>query len=429
MIPILIVLTILQFIPENYFQKKDFRWQVDNSQNRRMANRYSYSLSNVHSLKDIIIFGAYKYFEKKFEDFYTFYNNGIRTINNQRFISNIFTNTLDILVKICGYVVVFVSFITHQIAIGTVYFRIQSLNTFINNISNLLHEMSRTNDHIIKMTDVVNFLNLKPAFEDGTKTLVKLKEAPEIEFKGVTFAYPNSDKNIINNFNLKIKKGEKIAIVGENGAGKSTLVKLISKIYVPQTGSILVNGIPLVNIKTSEWHKNLGVLFQDFAFFSHMTAKENIFIGDTSHPEVIENEVIEASKKADSHEFIMEYAKQYDQILDESFEGGVRPSGGQRQKIAIARFFYRNSPFVIFDEPTSSISALSEDKIFRQIYKFFKNKTVITISHKFSTVRSADRIIVLDKGQIIEEGTHETLLEKNGVYANSFKVQAKGYST
>ena len=227
-------------------------------------------------------------------------------------------------------------------------------------------------------------------------------------------------------FSLSIKSGEKVAIVGENGAGKSTLVKLLARIYDPQEGEILINGKDLKEIKIDDWYKNLGVLFQDFNFYGELDAKENVYIGKSMKPMDMQK-VKEAAESADADAFIEKYPEKYDTVMSERFKGGIQPSKGQKQKIAIARFFYRDAPVAIFDEPTSAIDAESEYKIFNKIYKFFDNKTVIIISHRFSTVRNADRILVLDQGKIVEQGSHKELLEMNGKYAQAFRKQAEGY--
>lgn len=266
----------------------------------------------------------------------------------------------------------------------------------------------------------------KPAFEDGAVEFPKLAKGPEIEVKNMSFKYPNTDKMIFNNLSLKIKSGEKVAIVGHNGAGKTTLVKLLCRIYKPTSGEIVVNGRNLTDLKIDSWYQNMGVLFQEFNTYPQLTVRENITIGNPNEP-MDEVALHLAAQSADASSFIDEFPAKYDQILSEKFKGGIRPSTGQWQKLAIARFFYRNAPLVIFDEPTASIDAVSEYNIFNKIYDFFKEKTVIIISHRFSTVRNADRIIVLDHGEIIEEGTHDFLMSNNGYYAKAFNLQAKGY--
>ncbi len=302
-----------------------------------------------------------------------------------------------------------------------------TINTFYDGIEAFSAEIVAFRDFVMKAKEVYLFFNLEPIIGDGDIKLPRLDEPPVIELKNISFHYPNADRNIFDKFSLKIKKGEKIAIVGENGAGKTTLIKLISRIYDPQKGEILINGIDLKNIKINDWYKNIGVLFQDYNFYGELTAKENIYIGKSIKP-IDEEKILEAAKNADAHDFIMEYENGYDTIMSERFDGGIRPSSGQRQKIAIARFFYRNAPVAIFDEPTSAIDAMSEYRIFNRIYKFFENKTVVIISHRFSTVRNADRIIVLHNGEITEEGSHEQLMKNKGRYFTAFSKQAEGYT-
>jgi ATP-binding cassette subfamily B protein len=269
---------------------------------------------------------------------------------------------------------------------------------------------------------------MEPERIDGTVRLERLRKPPKIEFRDVSFHYPTSEINIFEHLNLIIDSGEKIAIVGHNGAGKTTLIKLIAGIYQIQAGEILINGINIKDLKLDDWHKNMGVLFQDFNFYGFLTAEENIFIG-RSRKNLNKLKIKKAADNADALEFINEFPNGFDQILGERFQGGIRPSTGQQQKIAIARFFYRNAPMAIFDEPTAAIDAVSEYKIFNKIYRFFKNKTVVIVSHRFSTVRNADRIIVMDHGKIVEAGTHETLMNHDHVYAHAFKLQAEGYQS
>ena len=217
-------------------------------------------------------------------------------------------------------------------------------------------------------------------------------------------------------------------MVGHNGAGKTTIVKLLARIYQTTKGEILINGVNINALAINDWYKNLGILFQDYNFYSYLTVKENIYIGK-SMKSVNDKKIIEAAKNADAYDFINEYKNKFDQIMSEKIEGGIRPSAGQQQKIAIARFFYRNAPLAIFDEPTAAVDAVSEYKIFNKIYRFFTNKTVIIISHRFSTVRNADRIIVIKKGKIVEEGSHNDLVKAGGVYHSAYKFQAEGYQS
>jgi ATP-binding cassette subfamily B protein len=312
------------------------------------------------------------------------------------------------------------------ISIGETTFYLSSVKNFYGGISRVLSNVILLRDIVLKEKEVYEFFNLKPVIKDGEIKLERLLTPPSIEIKNITFHYPNSKRKIFKDFSLKIDSGEKVAIVGENGAGKSTLVKLLCRIYDPQEGEILINGINLKDLKLNDWYKNVGVLFQEYNFYGSFTVEENIYMGKTVKS-IDKERIIESAKNADAHNFIMKYKKGYQTLMNTRFEGGIKPSTGQKQKIAIARFFYRNAPLAIFDEPTSAIDADAEYRIFNRIYNFFDNKTVVIISHRFSTVRNADRIIVIKDGVIVEQGDHKELIEKKGVYANNFRKQAEGY--
>lgn len=427
-IPILIIVSIIKFIPERHFNKKDFDWYYDYTEGERKAKASRDMLTNPVTLSEISIIDAYLNLRNKYNSFYKFFNDGLHDIIIKSEVTGFLLSIIDTVIKISGYIVSLTLVISKQITIGTAMLYVSFLENFSAAMQDILNNTSVINSFLLKMNDLTKFFNLKPTTIDGSQSLELLTSAPAIEFKDVTFKYTNTEKNILNTFNLEIKSGEKIAIVGHNGAGKTTFAKLLSRIYLPTDGKILINGTDLREIKTKDWNKNIGILFQEYNLYSHFTAKESIAIGDTTK-EIHDELVIEAAKSADAHDFILEFPNKYDQLLSERFEGGIRPSTGQSQKIALARFFYRNAPVVIFDEPTAAIDAVSEYKIFNQIYNFFKNKTVVIISHRFSTVRNADRIIVMEKGQIKEQGSHAELMKINGIYANAFNLQAEGYKS
>ena len=427
MIPILIITTIIKFFPDQYFMKKDFHWQVDNSEKRRIAWSDINTVQNSKDLQEISIVGGYEYFKERYFSFFTSFNNGLLKIIKDKEITNFFLLSLESFVGILAYAVIFYRHIQGLFTLGTATFQIQSLGTFTGSLDSMLSSITIMNEYSVKMKDLITLFEMKPAIRDGNIKLPYLETPPSIEFKNVSFKYPKANRYVFKDLSFKIESGEEVALVGHNGAGKTTIVKLLARIYPVTKGQILINGIDINNLAINDWYKNLGVLFQDYNFYSHLSVKENIHLGKPTR-KLDDKEIIEAAKKADAHNFIMEYKNKYDQIMSEKIEGGIRPSTGQAQKIAIARFFYRNAPLAIFDEPTASIDALSEYKIFNTIYNFFENKTVIIISHRFSTVRNADRILVLEKGKIVEEGTHEQLLTKrNGIYRRSYKLQAEGY--
>lgn len=427
MVPVLALVTIVRFVPNNYFMKKNFRWHVDNTEGKRNANWSISDITSPISLQEISIVGGYKFFSEKFDNFYIWFNTRLFQIMKQREIVVFLFDLVDIVASVFGYVMVFQNFILGKITLGAVTFQMRALDSFSGAIDSVLASISFMNEFAIKMKDLITVFEMEPSIKDGSIKLPYLNTPPSIEFKNVYFKYPKSKKYIFENLSFKINSGEEVALVGHNGAGKTTIVKLLSRIYDVTKGEILVNGVNINNLTIDDWYKNIGVLFQDFNFYGNLTVKENIFLGRPLES-IDEERIVESAKHADAHDFIMEYKKKYDQVMSEKFKGGIRPSTGQTQKIAIARFFYRNSPLVIFDEPTASIDAVSEYKIFNSIYNFFDNKTVIIISHRFSTVRNADRIIVLEKGKIVEEGNHKELVKKKGgVYSEAYKLQAEGY--
>jgi ABC-type multidrug transport system fused ATPase/permease subunit len=247
---------------------------------------------------------------------------------------------------------------------------------------------------------------------------------PSIVFENVTFTYPGGDKKALDNVSFSLAPGESVAFVGQNGAGKTTVIKLLCRFYDPQEGRILINGTDLRDIDLAHWHKHLGTLFQEFVRY-HFTIKENIALGDTEA--VNDNRIIEAARKAGAAGFIEAFPGKYDQQLGKEFKDGQELSGGQWQKLAIARAFHAAPPVLILDEPTSAIDAEAEYEIFNNLESQYTDKTLILVSHRFSTVRNATKIIVLDEGRLAEQGDHAALMKQGGLYAKLFSLQAKGY--
>jgi ABC-type multidrug transport system fused ATPase/permease subunit len=428
LVPILIVAALIAFYQDQAMFKREFEWQVSDKHMEEKRNHWfsvKY-LTDPVTLSEISVTGSYGYLSERYKKFFDYYNNGFRKIFKLDFITGIFVEIIQSFLIFYGYIQTFSLLLSNLITVGNVTLYMSAIRNFHAGLAWFASEIVFIRDLIVKIREVYEVFNMEPKVADGDYELERFINPPKVEFKDVTFRYPNTDNNILENFNLVIEPGEKIAIVGENGAGKSTMVKLLCRLYDPNEGTILINGRDLKDIKIDDWYKNIGALFQEFNFYANLTAEENIYMGRAMKKKDKDG-IVEAAKNAEAHDFIMKYKNQYKTIMSERFPEGIRPSKGQKQKIAIARFFYRNAPFAIFDEPTSAIDAQAEYRIFDRIYNFFGNKSVIIISHRFSTVRSADRILVLDKGKIVEEGTHQELLKMEGLYADSFKKQAEGY--
>ncbi|MCK5347953.1 MAG: ABC transporter ATP-binding protein, partial [Desulfobacula sp.] len=267
------------------------------------------------------------------------------------------------------------------------------------------------------------FMNIKEKLKDPSdpeKIPDKIKQG--ISFHNVSFSYPLSDKKALEDITFSIKPGEVVALVGKNGAGKSTLTKLLCRLYDPESGTISIDGIDIRKFKIKDLQSKIGAMFQDFAKY-HFTAQKNIWIGNinTSSNSI---KIPEAAKQADADDFIRKLPQGYDTILGKMFKSGQELSGGQWQKIALARAFMGDSELIILDEPASSLDADSEYEVFKNFKKLLKGKSAVLVSHRFSTVKMADKVIVIQNGKIVEQGPHSKLLKNNGPYADWFEKQS-----
>jgi ABC-type multidrug transport system fused ATPase/permease subunit len=247
-----------------------------------------------------------------------------------------------------------------------------------------------------------------------------------IRFENVSFRYPGSLQTALKNVSLHLKPGEKLAIVGENGSGKTTLIKLLTRLYTPDAGRILLDGLDLQEWDIEVLHKRIGVIFQNFVRYQFIVG-ENIGAGDVEHLED-KTRWQTSAEKGMAQPFIEQMPEGFQTQLGRWFKGGQELSGGQWQKIALSRAFMRTrADILVLDEPTAAMDAEAEFQIFDRLRSLTKNQMVILISHRFSTVRMADTIVVLSAGELIEQGTHEELLQAGGRYATLFRLQAAGY--
>lgn len=314
---------------------------------------------------------------------------------------------------------------TKTYTIGDFTFFLNALFTFSGQISSILINFGALTENGLFLEDYFRLQDLKNIIsEPENPKYFDAIHPKRIEFQNVSFRYPGTSHWSLRNINLTIEKGEDVAIVGHNGAGKSTLIKLLFRFYDPTEGRILVDGVDLRDIDPEHWYQHIGVLFQDFAKYN-LTLSENIRFGDIEKKE--EDHVGTALTKSQGADILEELPKGFDQMLGKWFEHGVDLSGGQWQKVAIARAIYRNAPILILDEPTSAIDAKAEAEIFRNLKELYQEKNIIFISHRFSTVRMAHKIYVLHNGELVEQGSHDHLMEKNGLYNQYFTLQKRGY--
>ncbi len=425
-VPLLLLVSIPGFV--NELNRSKFAYGIWDAESviRKQFYYLTHSLIDYRTIKEIKLFKLANNFLESIKRIQTeFY------INNKKLALNIFKSGVIFNVISAGSFVgieiyIILRALNRLISVGDISFYTSIVGNFQQSLGGLMRNFTSVFE---------NSLFLQPMFElfDAEDKLVHksdgvvldLKKAPVIEFKDVGFSYPGTDAMILNHFNLIINSGEKIAFVGENGAGKTTLIKLLVRFYDVTEGEILIDGINIKDINLDSWYQYVGVLFQDFNKYD-FTAGENIHYGNIDLKFDLEK-IIQAAGSAGAHRMINKFDKKYDQVLGRTFENGLELSGGQWQKIALSRAFYRNAPVLVLDEPTASIDAKAEAEIFNQVEKLSQDKTVIIISHRFSTVRNADKIYVFDQGKVIESGSHDELIKLSGQYASLFKLQAKGY--
>ncbi|MGC2160274.1 MAG: ABC transporter ATP-binding protein, partial [Silvibacterium sp.] len=281
-------------------------------------------------------------------------------------------------------------------------------------------------DQALFLTDLIAFFEMKPTVQTKPNALPAPRPIRRgFEFRNVSFAYPGTERRVLKDFNFSLRPGERIALIGENGQGKTTVVKLITRLYDPTEGQILLDGIDLREYDLEDLHQEIGVIFQDFMRYE-MTARENIAIGRVELPHT-EEEIESAAQKSLAQGVIERMPGRYDQMLGRRFEGGVDLSGGEWQKIALARAYLRDAQLLVLDEPTAALDAKSELEVFERFAELTAGKMALLISHRFSTVRMADRIVVLEGGRLVEEGTHQQLMALGGRYAEMFEMQAASY--
>jgi ATP-binding cassette subfamily B protein len=278
--------------------------------------------------------------------------------------------------------------------------------------------------NFIEVKNLRVILESKPLIVDGTIELPQ-SESLYIQFKNVCFQYPNEKNLSLNNVSLDIKSNSKIALVGKNGAGKSTIVKLLLRQYLPTSGQILVNGRDIQSLAINSFYDRVSTLMQNFSLIEHLSIAENIRLGVNKHLTL--DEIREASKKSGADDFIKKLRHGYDQRMLNVYEDGSELSGGESQRISLARTLVRQSDLLILDEPTSAIDAKGELEFFNNVYESHRGKATLIVSHRFSTVRTADTIIVLDGGAIVDFGSHAELMQRGGLYKEMFDIQAEGY--
>ena len=347
-------------------------------------------------------------------------------LSRRRLIAGSFLSVVGTMGYYSAYVFVIWRTLAGELTIGTLTFLSGAILQASTNIQQIFSTLSGIADQALFLTDLLAFFEMQPTIRSKPSAVPAPRPiARGFEFRDVSFRYPGSPRLILDQMSFRLQPGERVALIGENGQGKTTVVKLITRLYDPTEGQILLDGVDLREYSLEDLYREIGVIFQDFMRYE-MTARENISVGrieEIDCPELLRT----AARKSMADKVIARLPRGYEQMLGGRFDGGLDLSGGEWQKIALARAYLRDAQLLILDEPTAALDARSEFEVFHRFAELTTGKMALFISHRFSTVRMADRIVVLDKGKIAEEGSHDQLAGMGGRYAEMFEMQAASY--
>jgi ATP-binding cassette subfamily B protein len=316
--------------------------------------------------------------------------------------------------------------VTGVFSFGTLTLLANAIREASSNLQQTFSTLSTIADQALFLTDLIAFFEMKPTIRSKPDALAAPRPIQRgFEFRNVSFRYPGSSRLILNGLNFHLRPGERVALIGENGEGKTTIVKLLTRLYDPAEGQVLLDGVDLREYDLEDLYSEIGVIFQDFMRYE-MTARENIAVGRIER--MNDQELLqESARKSMAADVLRKLPLGLEQMLGRRFDGGVDLSGGEWQKVALARAYLRDAQVLVLDEPTSALDARSEYEVFKRFAELTREKMALFISHRFSTVRMADRIVVLENGRIAEEGDHDTLTSLGGRYAEMFELQAASY--
>ena len=344
----------------------------------------------------------------------------------RRLIAGSFLSMIGTAGYYSAYVYVIWRTVTGSLSIGTLTFLTGAIVQASGNIQQIFSSLSSIADQALFLTDLLAFFEMQPTIRSKPHALPAPRPIVRgFEFRNVSFRYPGTSRLVLNSLDFHLRAGERVALIGKNGEGKTTLVKLMTRLYDPVEGQVLLDGVDLREYNLEDLYREIGVIFQDFMRYE-MTARENIAVGRID--EINNLPLLKtAADKSMADEVIERLPRDYEQMLGRRFENGVDLSGGEWQKIALARAYLRDAQVLILDEPTAALDARSEFEVFQRFAELTAGKSALFISHRFSTVRMADRIVVLENGKIAEDGNHEELLNLGGRYAEMFEMQAASY--
>ena len=414
------------FVGESHFAFLGYAKNFRQTPVRRQLDYLRVLGGSKEAAKELKLFGLSKFLTERFTRLSDEVYEENVALSKRKLIAGGLLSIIGSLGYYSAYVYVIWRTVMGALTIGSLYFLAGAILQASSNIQQIFSTLSGVADQALFLTDLLAFFEMQPTIRSKPNALPAPRPIRRgFEFRNVSFAYPGSERRILKNLDFTLHVGERVALIGENGQGKTTIVKLITRLYDPTEGQILLDGVDLREYSLEDLYREIGVIFQDFMRYE-MTARENVAVGRIEELDNT-NEIVAASHKSLADEVVAKLPGGYDQMLGRRFENGVDLSGGEWQKLALARAYLRNAQLLILDEPTAALDARSEYEVFERFAELTGGKMALFISHRFSTVRMADRIVVLSEGQITEDGTHERLMALGGQYAGMFEMQAASY--
>ena len=423
---LLVVAVIPAFVGENYFNQQSYSLSKNWTPERRELDYLRYIGASDTTAKEVKIFGLTNFLVTRFRELSQVFYIANRKLATRRAFWGGLLAALGTAAYYGAYVFIIAYTLGGAITLGTLTFLAGAFNRMQGMLQGILLRFSGIAEQALYLQDFFDFLAIVPRITSQPGALpfpTPVKEG--FTFENVSFRYPDAEHWAIRRLSFRLNPGEKLALVGENGAGKTTLVKLLARLYEPSEGRILLDGVDLREYDLHALRAQVGVIFQDFYRFQ-LSAKDNIAVGRISNRDDM-TQIESAADQSLASEVIHKLPAKYDQVLGRRFDNGVELSGGQWQKIALARAYMRDAQLLILDEPTAALDARAEYEVFQRFSELIHGRMAVLISHRFSTVRMADRILFLENGQLIELGSHDELIALKGRYAELFALQAQGY--
>ena len=414
------------FLGESHFAFLGYAKNFRQTPVRRQLDYLRQVGGSKEAAKELKLFGLSQFLTQRF----TKLSDGIYeenvALSRRKLIAGAFLSVIAFTGYYSAYVFVIWRTVTGAYSIGLWYLLSGAILQASSNIQQIFSTVSGIADQALFLTDLLAFFDMRPTIQSKPDALPAPRPIVRgFEFRNVSFRYPGNSRLVLNGLNFHLHPGERVALIGENGEGKTTIVKLITRLYDPTEGQVLLDGVDLREYRLEDLYREIGVIFQDFMRYE-MTARENIAVGRIE--EIDDLKMLEtAARKSLADAVIGRLPGGYDQMLGRRFETGVDISGGEWQKVALARAYLRDAQLLVLDEPTAALDARSEFEVFQRFAELTAGKMALFISHRFSTVRMADRIVVLENGKIAEEGSHEQLARLGGRYKEMFEMQAASY--